>query len=76
LLDAALVPADHPVFSADRCIVYKSDPQSVRVCIAYIRRNPIKHCLGRQDYPFVSPYDDWPFHKSKRGGNDAPQACH
>jgi len=56
------VPADHPVFSADHRVFFKSDPQAVRNCIGYIRRNFRKHGLPVQEYPFVTPYNDWPFH--------------
>lgn len=57
MVDASLCPEDHPVFSADVCDYYKSDPQSVRNCIGYIRDNCPKHNLPPQDYPFVSSYD-------------------
>lgn len=59
-------PADHPVFSTDSCDVYKSDPRSVRNCIAYINEHYLKHGLAPVACGFLSPYDDWPFHKRKR----------
>jgi len=59
-------PADHPVFSTDSCDVYKSDPQAVRNCIAYISDQYRKHGLTPMACDFISPYDDWPFHKQKK----------
>ncbi len=58
-----LVPADHPVFSADVLDVFKSDPSSVQTCIAYIEGNFAKHGLAPGKYEFTVPYDRWPFHK-------------
>jgi len=58
---SGIVPADHPVFSADHRVFFKSDPEAVRNCIGYIRRNFRKHGLPVQEYSFVTPYDDWPF---------------
>lgn len=63
LRGAGRVPEDHPVFSADVCDMYKSDPASVRACIGYIRENLPKHGLSVVDYDFVTPYNNWPFHK-------------
>ena len=57
---ADLCNAGHPVFSADVCDHYKSDPQSVRACIDYIRANPRRHRLPPQTHEFIAPYDDWP----------------
>lgn len=62
-----LSPDGHPVFSADSCHVFKSDPQSVRVCVHYIERNYAKHHLAPpMPCDFVVPYDNWPFHKNMR----------
>jgi len=58
-----LVPADHPVFSADVLDVFKSDPRSVQACIAYVEGNFAKHGLVPVKYAFIVPYDRWPFHK-------------
>jgi len=66
LIERALAPPEHPVFSADACDFYKSDPESVRRCVRYIEGNFRKHNLLMTRYGFVVPYDGWPFHK--RGG--------
>lgn len=60
---AAIVPADHPVFSADSCHVFKSTPQSVHSCVQYVNDNYRKHNLPPIACDFVVPYDNWPFHK-------------
>ena len=63
---ARLAPADHPVFSADSCHLYKSDPESMWKCIRYIKSNFAKHNLPDPHYDFITPYDNWPFHKNNR----------
>jgi len=63
LYSSGLVPDVHPVFSADECILFKSDVRSVRNCIAYIQDNYPKHGLRPVTHDFVAPYDNWPFHK-------------
>jgi len=58
--------ADHPVFSAASCHLYKSSVQAMWACIRYIEGNLAKHNLPKVGYDFVTPYDNWPFHKSGR----------
>ena len=58
-----LAPKGHPVFSADVCDHYKSDPEAVRRCARYIEGNFRKHKLPVVKYDFVTPYDGWPFRK-------------
>ncbi len=57
---AGLVPADHPVFSADSCDVFKDTRQAIHGCIAYIHGNFAKHKLPAVVYDFVQHYDGWP----------------
>jgi len=66
LREAALAGADHPVFNAGSCDVYKSDPQTVRDCVTYIKDHYRKHNLTPIPCDFVTPYDGWPFHKRTR----------
>jgi len=61
-----MAPADHPVFGADACHLYKTDPGAVRACVEYIDGNFAKHGLPFVRYPFVVPYDNWPLHKHAR----------
>lgn len=69
-----LVPPEHPVFIADACDWYKSTPEQIRACVSYIEDNFRKHRIPFVRYPFVLPYDGWPFHKRRgswlnRGAN-------
>ena len=66
LCEKSLAPVNHPVFSADSCHVYKSEPHVVQVCVAYIQRNYLKHNLAPIHCAFVSEYDNWPLHKQTR----------
>ncbi len=61
LRERCLVPPDHPVLSARACDVFKDDVLSVRTCVRYINDNFARHRLPLEVYPFVKPYDDWPF---------------
>jgi REP element-mobilizing transposase RayT len=63
LLERSLAPQDRPVFSADVCVLYKSDPGAVRNCIRYIQGNSRKHGLKSIACDFLTPYDNWPFHR-------------
>ncbi len=63
LQQANMALPEHPVFSADVCDFYKSDTRAVRACIKYIQDHFGKHKLPEVEYEFVTPYDDWPFHK-------------
>ncbi|MCY2929890.1 MAG: hypothetical protein NTV86_10430 [Planctomycetota bacterium] len=56
-------PPDHPVFSANPCHIYKDTVESIRTCVNYIRGNFTNHKLPLITYPFVVPYNGWPFHK-------------
>ncbi len=56
-------PDVHPVWSKDSCTIFKDSVQAMRACVTYIEGNPAKHRLPAQRWPFVTPYDDWPFHK-------------
>ena len=58
-----LAPADHPVFNAGSCDLYKSDPHSVRTCVRYIESHYRKHRLRPIPCDFVVAYDGWPHHK-------------
>ena len=70
LCEDGLAPPDHPVFSADSCHIYKSDTRAMWTCVRYIGHNFEKHRIAKPDYPFVTPYDNWPFHK--RGSDRNP----
>ena len=54
------VPSDHPVWGNRPYSVFKDSPDSIRVCVDYINRNPAKHGLPDQHWPFIQRYDGWP----------------
>ncbi len=63
LLAKKLIPAGHALWSEDNYAAFKDTPQAVRSAITYIRSNFQKHRIPMQEWGFVVPYDDWPFHK-------------
>ena len=65
------ISANHPVISARPYNVLLNAPDAVWRRIEYAENNPVKEGLPRQRWPFVTPYDNWPFHK--RQGDD--RAC-
>jgi REP element-mobilizing transposase RayT len=60
---SSTVPPAHPVWTKGGWKVYLDSPQAVRSRIRYVENNPVKEGLPRQEWPFVVPYDNWPFHK-------------
>lgn len=60
------VSSDHPIWSDRPYAVFLHTPDDVRRVVKYIDDNPGKHRLPPQSWPFVKPYDGWPFHH-KRG---------
>jgi hypothetical protein len=61
LIEAQLVPEDHPVWSDRPYVVYLYTPDDVFGRIDYVDDNPEKHGLPRQHWTFVKPYDGWPY---------------
>ena len=57
MLGRALVPAGHPVWSDDVCVIFKDTPNAVRVAIEYIRDNPPKHDMPPQEWGFVRAFE-------------------
>jgi hypothetical protein len=57
---------EHPVWSTRPYVVFVYDPPGVESRVDYIRKNPEKEGLPPQSYPFVQPYDGWPFNQPKR----------
>jgi len=53
---------DHPVWGGPGWKVFLDHPTEVRRTIRYIRDNPEKWRLPRQQWPFVKSYDNWPLH--------------
>jgi REP element-mobilizing transposase RayT len=57
------LPEGHPMWTKRGWKVFLDSPTAVRQRIQYVNNNPLKDGLPRQDWPFVTPYDGWPFHK-------------
>ena len=55
----------HPVWGGPGWTVFLDSPDDIRRTVRYIQNNPIKLRRPPQQWPFVKPYDDWPFHKSR-----------
>jgi hypothetical protein len=60
-----LVEKEHPIFSDRQCHVYKSDVPAMRNCVRYINANCTKHKMPRQNFDFVTPYNNWPLHNKR-----------
>jgi hypothetical protein len=58
------VPDSHPVWSERPYVVFLYAPDEVRGRVRYIETNPAKEYLPSQRWPFVTPYDGWPFQKN------------
>jgi REP element-mobilizing transposase RayT len=54
---------DHPLWTLGGWKRFLNSPQHVRQVIRYVEQNPIEIGLSPQHWSFVTPYDNWPFHK-------------
>lgn len=61
----ALISANHPPWTKGGCKVFLDAPEEVWQRIHYVEGNPLKERLPMQVWPFVVPYDNWPFHKQQ-----------
>ena len=59
------VGPDHPVWTLGGWKRFLDSPAKVRDVIQYVEKNPIVAGLPPQRWPFVVPYDNWPFHKRR-----------
>ena len=66
LIERGAVPHDHPVWTKNGWRVFLDSPDTVWARIRYVEGNPVKEGLVVQRWPFVVPYDNWPFHKKGR----------
>ncbi|HEX2476376.1 MAG TPA: hypothetical protein VHK01_16610 [Lacipirellulaceae bacterium] len=65
LLECSAVPLDHPVWTKGGWKVFLDKPDEVWSRIRYVEANPPKEGLPKQSWPFVVPYDNWPFHRPR-----------
>jgi REP-associated tyrosine transposase len=56
-----VIPAHHPVWTQGGWRGFLDSQQRVRTVIRYIEDNPARGGLAAQHWPFVAPYDGWPF---------------
>ncbi len=63
LSTATFIPPDHPVWTLKGWHAFLSSPKRVREVIQYVADNPTKIALPRQHWAYITPYDNWPFHK-------------
>lgn len=66
LCDAGIREIEHPVWGGSGWKVFLDTPDAIRRTIQYIDENPMKWRLPRQSWPFVQPYDGWPYAKLPR----------
>lgn len=56
--------SDHPTWSKGTgWIVFLDHPGDIHRTIKYVQKNPISARIGAQEWPFVTPYDNWPLHE-------------
>jgi REP element-mobilizing transposase RayT len=53
---------NHPVWAARPYKVFLRTTSEVKSRISYVERNPEKEGLAPQEFKFVQPYNNWPFH--------------
>ena len=57
------VADNHPIWSEWLCVVSLCTPGEVRRAVVHIGESPDQENLPPQDWPFVQPYDGWPYPK-------------
>ena len=65
VVGAGLRGPDHPVWGGPGWKVFLDGTDDVWRTIPYVEQNPVKARLPRQHFPFVTPYDNWPFHRRR-----------
>jgi len=63
VLDAGLRQQDHPVWGGPGWKVFLDGTDDIWRTVPYVEQNPTKAGLPRQEYSFVTPYDNWPFRR-------------
>lgn len=63
LLERDIIAEQHPVWTKGGWKVFLDNPEEVWQRIQYVESNPMKERMPKQNWPFVVPYDNWPFHK-------------
>jgi hypothetical protein len=58
--------SNHPVWGGPGWKVFLDSVEDIERTIPYVEKNPIKMRLPAQVFPFVTPYDGWPFRGQRR----------
>ena len=66
VLDVGLRDSDHPVWGGPGWKVFVDGTDDIWRTIPYVEQNPIKSKQARQQYEFVTKYDNWPFKGQRR----------
>jgi REP element-mobilizing transposase RayT len=61
-----LLADEHPVWTSGGWKGFLGTPKRVHTTIRYVEQNPVKDGLPAQNWPFVTAYNNWPFHKAMR----------
>lgn len=64
--DAGLRASNHPVWGGPGWKVFLDSVEDIERTMPYVEANPVKLRMAPQLFPFVTPYNGWPFHRSKR----------
>lgn len=56
------VPGEHPLWGGHGWKVFQDSPDDVKRTIRYINDNPVNYRIPRQNWTFVTPYNNWPYH--------------
>ena len=64
--DRGSIDVNHPVWTNGGWKGFLNSPERIRTTIQYIDRNPPKEHIPSQNWPFVTEYNNWPFHKKNR----------
>jgi REP element-mobilizing transposase RayT len=63
LCAAGFRPMDHPVWAHGGWKVFLDKPDDIHRSIKYIEQNPLKRREPIQCWPWITPYNNWPFHR-------------
>jgi REP element-mobilizing transposase RayT len=65
LLTSGDFSTDHPIWTLGGWKRFLNSPADVRRVISYVEKNPISAGLPPQQWPFVTAYNNWPFHRRR-----------
>jgi REP element-mobilizing transposase RayT len=57
------IAANHPIWTNGGWRGFLDTPARVHTTICYVERNPENEGLPPQEWPFVTQYDNWPYHR-------------